>query len=135
MLMKFKIYYGDGSTYSDEDGLFEDAPYLNVMILATEDPDVGRELDFGARGEFYAWWPGKTKPWGFDRVGILDYLHEIGYPESTYLSDLSLEDFKKAGVKIGRSIDNHEFRSVLQMVNEDPYLQPKSAISQREAQI
>lgn len=132
--MRWKLYYDDGATFSDEDGRWEDAPHRGVLVLATEDPDVGRELDHGPRGEFFAWWPQATKPWGHDRIGILDYLAEAGYPATTRLADLSLEDWRAAGVKVGRSVDNHAFRATLAAAIDDPYLPPKSAASQREVE-
>lgn len=132
--MRWKLYYADGTTFSSEDGVWSDAPYRGVVVLSTEDPNVGRELDHGARGEFFAWWPDATKPWGHDRVGILDYLAATGRPTSLLLADLSLDDWRAAGVKIGRSLDNHLFREILLAAMDDPFLPAKSADSTREVQ-
>lgn len=130
--MNFRIYYDDGSTFDDLDGSWEDAPHLGVVVLVTSDPDVGREFDHGARGEFYAWWPGASKPWGFDRTGILDYLAECGWPETTHLADLSLDEWRQAGVKLGRSVDNDRFRAIVARAAADPDFPVKSADSLRE---
>jgi len=130
--MKWKIYYDDLSTFSDEDGSWEEAPHKGALVLTTSDPEVGREIDHGARGEFFAWAPGATKPWGFDRVGILDYLSQRGWPESTLLSDVSIEDLKEEEVKIGRSVDNIRFREVLDLAAKDNYFETKSAYTTRE---
>lgn len=132
--MRWKLYYADGSTFSSEDGSWSDAPHRGVVVLSTEDADVGREVDHGVRGEFFAWWPEATKPWGHDRVGILDYLAASGYPTCLLLSDLSLDDWRAAGVKVGRSIDNGPFREILRAAMDDPFLPPKSATSQREVE-
>jgi hypothetical protein len=130
--VKWKLWYADGSTFCDQDGDFADAPHLGALVLATEDPDVGRELDWGPRGEFFAWWPGKTKPWGFDRTGILDYLLTQDWPETTRLADLSLDAWRTSGVKVGRSVDNHEWQAILATVIADDYLPLKSATNARE---
>jgi len=92
-------------------------------------------LDHGARGEFYAWWPAASKPWGHDRTGILDYLREVGWSTSTVLADLSLDDFGEAGVKVGRSVDNVTFRAVIASATSDPDFPPKSADSLRERRL
>ena len=44
MSLKWKIYYDDGSTYSDELGDPFEAPARGVQIIAIEHPEVGREL-------------------------------------------------------------------------------------------
>lgn len=130
---KWKIYYDDGTTFSDEDGTWEEAPYRGVLLVVTSDPNVGREVDHGARGEFYAWWPDATKPWGFDRTGILDYLANLPeYDETTHIADLSLDDWNRAGVKVGRSVDNHVFEAILEQALADDYFAPKSADTLRE---
>jgi hypothetical protein len=131
--VRWKLWYADGSTFTDGDGTWLDAPALGVLVLATEDPDVGRELDHGPRGEFYAWWPDASKPWGFDRTGLLDYLHAVGWPPTTLLGAVSLADLSAAGVKVGRSVDNDRWRGILSAAVNDPYLPPKSAGSGREA--
>ncbi len=133
--MRWRLYYDDGSTFDGGDGTWEDAPHLGVITLVTADPDVGRELDHGARGEFYGWWPGASKPWGFDRTGILDYLAAVGWPTSTRLADLSLDEFGEAGVKVGRSVDNTIFREVMAAATSDLDFPPKSADSLRERRL
>jgi hypothetical protein len=132
--MRWKLYYHDGSTFSNEDGTWIDAPSLGALVLATEDPAVGRELDWGPRGEFFAWWPEATKPWGYDRVGVLDFLREVGRGTDVRLADLSIDDWIDAGVKLGRSVDNHVWQAVLDRAINDPYLPLKSAASSREQQ-
>lgn len=130
--MQWRIYYGDGSTFSHEDGDWADAPHIGVVGLVTSDPRAGRELDHGARGEFFAWEPDGSKPWGYDRVGILRYLHRVGWPTSTRLADLSLDDWGAAGVKVGCSVDNDLFAEILARMASDPDFPPKSARTPRE---
>jgi len=128
----WRLYYDDKSTFDDNDGSWMDAPHVGVLVLATPDVDVGRELDHGQRGEFFAWWPGTSKPWGYDRTGILDYLSAVGWPTTTRLADLSLDDWRQAGVKIGRSVDNAVWSETLARVVADPDFAPKSATATRE---
>lgn len=125
-MLSWRLYYSDGSTFDSDVGPWADAPAVGALVLATADPDVGRELDHGPRGEFFAWWPGSSKPWGFDRTGILDYLTATGWPTSTRLADLSLDDWHRSGVKLGRSVDNDVWQRVLRQVDKDPVFTPRS---------
>jgi hypothetical protein len=131
--MAWKLWYSDGSTFSDYDGEWLDAPCAGAVILVSSDPQVGRELDHGTRGEFFAWWPGASKPWGFDRVGILDYLvNGLGHEGDTKLCDMTFDDFDAAGIKVGRSVDNDVFESLMLAATNDEYFETKSADTMRE---
>jgi hypothetical protein len=49
--MKFAIYYADGSTFSDEQGSWEDAPLDGVLFVAVGDGD---RTEFHSGNDFYA---------------------------------------------------------------------------------
>jgi hypothetical protein len=68
--MKWRIYYGDGSLYSDGDGSPFDAPGRDVQAIAVEDAQVGRTIH--SRRDFY-WWS-SIGWWGGDLFGLYDYL-------------------------------------------------------------
>jgi len=80
--MKWRIYYVDGSSYSDCDGALEDAPAWGVIIVAQEDVtphpyNIGRVYRFGR--DFYCW-RGETWGWtGQDGVGLTEYLAGKGW--------------------------------------------------------
>lgn len=56
MTAKWKLYYEDGTTYGDEDGIHKDAPFFGV-IGAVCDTDEWHSVDF---------------------AGLLDYLQQVG---------------------------------------------------------
>ena len=44
-MLAWRIYYGDGSTFSSADGAPSDAPSTNVQAIALEaDPTIGRRI-------------------------------------------------------------------------------------------
>lgn len=69
--MRYRIYYGDGSTY---DGLVDDAPRRDVVGIATEKPDGTVGLQYGDPRAYYVWhdggWIGTDLPGLFDYLGI-----------------------------------------------------------------
>ena len=101
------VYYGDGSTYSDQDGPPELAPANNVQVIAIEDGDCGKVL---LNTKDYYWWTGETWLAG-DIFGLFDYLLQPGWKR----------------VLFGRSIDNREYQRLLARASEDDYLPRKSA--------
>lgn len=73
--MKWRIYYGDGSTYDSRNGSPYDAPAHNVQIIASYDaPDIKVR-----RGkDFYVWF--EDTGWlGMDWTGVVtSYLNRPG---------------------------------------------------------
>lgn len=71
---KWRIYYGDGSTFSHEDGPPSAAPPLNVQVIsyasAVIAQEVGVELLFGK--DYY--WFEHDEWFGGDLFGLFDYL-------------------------------------------------------------
>ena len=71
--MRWCLYYGDGSTFSNEDGLPADAPALNVQVISTADAVIAREVGVVLLyGKDYYWWDGGW--FGGDLFGLFDYL-------------------------------------------------------------
>lgn len=105
--MKWKIYYDDGSTFSDEDGRVYDAPALGVQVIAQEDPDVGRQLFWEI--DFY--WYSEHGWFGGDVFGLWDYLATPG-PKV---------------VKFGRYVPRADFLRAYHKALKDPYLPAKTA--------
>lgn len=113
----WKLYYDDGSTFSSSDGRWSKAPAWGVLAVVTPDPYVGREID---TGDFYVYWKGAKKPWGVDPYGALDYLIQHGHlDEDTPMSSLTGKQLVKAGMKMGRSLDNERWRELWNRVVED----------------
>jgi len=82
---RWRIYYDDGSTYSDTDGPVELAPCDGVLVVVQHDPDVGVERLFYKH--FYCWsvehqrWlgVGDERAPGDGHWGLFDYLRRPGW--------------------------------------------------------
>jgi hypothetical protein len=75
------IWYSDGSTFSSDDGAWEEAPGRDVQIIMFRDPDRGWMLRHGAntrKGDFFRMDPDGTVV-GMDLTGAIDHVvHELG---------------------------------------------------------
>lgn len=108
--MRWKIWYGDGRTFSDADGTPAQAPAVNVQAIAQPDPKIGRFIS--TRSDFYLYRDGKW--WPVDWFGLLDHLMDMGI------------------VKAGRTIENESYDRIIQQALHDPNFPRKSAKSKRE---
>ena len=133
--LRWKLYYGDGDTFSDADGSWEDAPARDVQALVIEHEDVGYEVNEGSDGTIhnYIWWPGQPHPWGTDHYGTLDYLVAVGAlaPDEP-VDTLSMADLVEAGVKVGRSISSDRWREVIAAARADDYFPTKQGRTRAE---
>lgn len=107
MATRWKVYYSDGSTYSDLDGGPEQAPKTGVAILLQENPVVGHKIEYGL--DFYCFWGTHWR--ASDNFGLWDYLSQPGYKV----------------VLFGRWVNNDEFKSLVDKANNDPDIPKKSA--------
>lgn len=103
--MRWKIFYGDGSTFSSGDGTPDDAPALNVQCIVQVDEEVGRYIL--SRRDYY-WYEGDTW-YGGDIFGLFDFL------------------IRRSLVKFGRMIGDEEFKGFLRIAAEDSDFPRKSA--------
>lgn len=110
--LKFKIFYGDGTTYSNKNGPPERAPKRNVQLITVEDDVIGRRIE--ATNDYYAY---TSHGWrGCDRFGLFDYLIEPGVKL----------------VLFGRSLSDVEYKTIRDKAVKDDYLPAKSAIGINE---
>ena len=113
-LLKWKIFYGDGSTITDAESEPENVPKRNVQVIVMEDKDHGRYID--RCNDFYLW-----REWGWyssDHFGLWDYLEQPG----------------KKIVLFGRTIGNAEFKAIQTMAIDDNYLPEKTSFGSHERQ-
>jgi len=97
--MDWIIYYGDGSTASDETHTPDSVPTRNVQVIAVRDPDVGTAY---LRTNDYYWWT--ELGWqGGDVFGLWDYLAAPGWKR----------------VLFGRTILTSEFQAILRRAQAD----------------
>lgn len=108
--MEWKIYYGDGHTFSDEDGSPKDASPLGVQVIVQSDDEVGRRI---LHGYDYYWYEGEW--FGGDVFGLWDFLARAVGP-----------------VRFGRLIPLADFREIYATAQKDPDFKRKSALGQRE---
>lgn len=104
-MVNWRIYYGDGTTFSDADGPAEKAPSVNVQAIAQVDAEIGRRLV--SRYDFY--WFDDGSWYGGDFYGLFDYLQR----------------YQPSIVKFGRALSRAKFEEVLRVAYTDPDLAPK----------
>lgn len=107
---KFKIWYGDGSTFTDEDGAPELAPKTNVQCVTIECPEHGQVVCKADDFYIYDVYDGEGCWQGVDYFGMWDYL-------------------SRPGTKIvlfGRTLGNEEYRQIVGAAMDDPYLPQKT---------
>lgn len=107
-MLRWRIHYDDGSTFSNEDGDPEYAPGRGVLVIAQAQHDVGREIL--ARKDFYYWERGRW--WGADLYGVYDYLARNGWRK----------------VIAGRNVEHGTFSETYERARLDPDLPAKSAL-------
>lgn len=106
--MKWRIYYGDGSTVDDTELNPFDVPGLNVQAIVQADEDVGRYVLH--RMDFY-WWVPEDNEWNqSDQFGLWDYLQRPG-PKK---------------VVFGRSLNNIDYKRILALAIKDKDFNPVS---------
>lgn len=112
----WRIYYDDGSTYSDADGPVELAPCTGVLVIVQRDPRVGVVRWF--HKHHYAWDHAQWLGLGDERApgdglwGLVDYLSRPGWKK----------------VLSGRTVPYAAWTSVLNQAMTDPDFQDKSAL-------
>jgi hypothetical protein len=110
-MLQWRIYYGDGSTFSSEDGEPQNAPCRNVICIVEANDDLGRYIVH--RRDYY-WW---SEAWyGGDIFGLFDYLSDAGYKV----------------VKFGRTLPNAAYRAIYHEAVHDPDFPRKSAWNSEE---
>lgn len=112
--MNWRIYYGDGSTYSDEDGPVEGAPSLNVQAIVQRDPSIHGTGRFVLHGggqrpnrvpvDYYCWDREQGIWLGTDLFGLFDYLQRPGWKR----------------VLFGRTLNDGAYQEIIYKAGEDP---------------
>lgn len=106
-MIAWKIYYDDGSTYSNLDGSMDSAPKLGVQVIVYVDSEVGRVVL--SMRDYY--WLAAYGWDGGDLFGLFDYLSSSG---------LKL-------ILFGRAVRTPRYRQILAQALADPDFPPKSA--------
>ncbi len=104
--MDWKIYYGDGSTFSSDQGSPQDAPSWNIEIIleATHKEGVIR-----LSGKDYYWFDPDLDQWSAgDFMGMMDYV------------------LRDSTVKVARSMKTCDFEQLFMRAVADPDFPTKS---------
>ena len=115
--MKWTIYYGDFSTFSNQDGTPWSAPGLDVQVIVIESEDHGWMTQAG--DDYYVWdcRGGETRWWGVDRAALDEYL--FYYPGH------------KCAL-MGRMTSSKEFDKIFERAMNDPYFPKKTSFANKE---
>lgn len=101
--MKWRIYYGDGTTFDDTMGEPEDAPAFDVQCIVFPNKDHGKTML--QRFDWY-YWHKEDGWWGGDLFGVLDlFMH---FPKLVI------------ALKAGRNIGNDKYKDILDRAINDP---------------
>lgn len=98
MRKRWRLYYGDGSTFSDEDGPPESAPPLDVQVISHADETSAREVGSVLLYAKDYYWFEAGNWYGGDLFGLFDYL---------------LRAQGTAMVKFGRFVPRARFQAAL----------------------
>lgn len=76
MALLWRIYYSDGSTFSNEDGAWEDAPDRDVQVVLFRDAMTGWAVRHG--GDYFRLAENGAVV-AMDETGMIDHVvHELG---------------------------------------------------------
>lgn len=104
--MRWKIYYGDGSSYKDSNPF--DAPALDVQMIANSCQEHGWTL---CRNRDFYWYKEGEDLWDCgDCFSLWDYLSQPG----------------RKKVIFGRTIGSKEYEKILGFATNDPEIPQKS---------
>lgn len=101
--LNWRIYYGDGSTFSSDDGLPQDSPPWGVVAIVSRNGDDPREISvmMGTGFDYFVW--DGVDWWGGDFVGLIDRL-------ATRTAHV---------VCFGRTITTDQYQKVTQKASKD----------------
>ena len=114
--MNWRIYYSDGSTFSDQDGTPWIAPARDVQVIVMESKEHGWQTQ--ALTDYYVWdvRSNEARWWGVDLFGLYDYLIEPGHKR----------------VLFGRTIGKQEFNEIFKRASEDVDFASKTSFANQE---
>lgn len=113
--MDWRIYYGDGTTFSSDEGTVGDSPPFNVQAVVQADPDIGRQALSG-----FDWYIRKEGRW----YGVLDVPSLL----DQVVHDLGMI----SGVRMGRTIPSERYKEIMRRAKYDEGFPRKSMTSRIE---
>lgn len=108
--MRWRIYYADGSTFSNETGAPHEAPAYGVQAICQPEPDVGLETLHAF--DYYVYMEGEwTGLSGHD--GLVDHV-------TAYAPRIE-------ALVVGRQIPRQQYQAIMRRALHDPDFPRKSA--------
>lgn len=105
-MVKWRLYYSNGTVFDNTMGEAEDAPTLDVQVVACYEKGSGRQLYYNFDWYYYKVWEDGFGEWfGADIFGLLDQL--LNCPRQVKC------------IKQGRSVRNEVFRGILKQAIND----------------
>ena len=104
------VFYGDGETFSSDDGTPDEAPSLDIQVIAQADETVGSKLLI--HKEYY-WYEG-NRWYGGELFGLYDYL------------------VRSRRAKFGRYVSDEVYNAAVGRAMTDTRLTAKSAVHPSE---
>lgn len=105
--IRWRIYYGDGSTFDSSMGEPEDAPGYDTQIIVGYERNAGRIVYYLWDWYYYRVYPDGWGEWyGCDLHGLLDI--QLHFPKEIKC------------IKMGRSVRNEVFDEIKRKAFDDP---------------
>lgn len=114
-VVKWRIYYGDKTTFDSTQGEPQDAPTTGVICIVQKHPAYGFVVT--AMKDFYWWQNGEW--WASDQAGFWQYMFTTGYKIVTFGVSVPAPVFQEImakatedrdfGVKTGKSLLDFDY--------------------------
>ena len=130
---RWKMFYGDGGTFSDQDGSPKDAPIANVQAIAQDHIESGRYMQ--VERDYYIYWSDRKRWVGVDLAGVMDWSVEHGLMAwgDEIDSAVVIQRAVNTGlVKLGRTIGREDFYDIYRIADSDPYLPRRTGYMAKE---
>ena len=130
---RWKIFYGDGSTFSDQDGDPKDAPVANVQVIMQPHIESGRYMQ--VERDYYIYWTKGSRWVGVDLAGVMDFLVVQGLMTwgDEIDSCIVIQRAVSSGlVKLGRMLERERFYEIYRIADSDPYLPRRTGYMAKE---
>ncbi len=123
-MLRWRIYYGDGTTFDNLQGDWLDAPSRGVLCVTSASEETGQRCAQGRNFYVMTDW---GEVYGMDWPGLWDLLIQWEHPEAHKpLRDVDL-DAMMGPVKYGEMVPREVFQRIFNRAKHDPDFPQRSA--------